>query len=525
VFATLSDRLASTFRNLRTRGRLSEADVDATVREIRRALLDADVAVPVVRRFTAAVRERALGAEVSGALNPAQQIVTIVNDELVAILGGQTRTLTLAKRPPTVVMLAGLQGAGKTTLAGKLAVHLKEQGHTPLLVAADLQRPDAVTQLQVIGERAGVPVYAPHPGNEASVDLEDLPTGADPVAVARGGVVAAQEKQHDVVIVDTAGRLGVDAAMMRQAADIRDAVQPDEILFVVDAMIGQDAVTTAQAFAEGVGFTGVVLSKLDGDARGGAALSVATVTGRPILYASTGEKLTDFEVFHPDRMASRILDMGDVLTLIEHAQKAFDAEQTEKMAGKLASGEGFTLEDFLVQMQQLRNAGPLKKMLGMLPGMGQMREALDSFDEREVDRIQAIIQSMTPAERDSPKIINGSRRARIASGSGTKPQDVNQLLDRFGQAQKMMAQMARNGGATPGMGNLPGSGKKSKGRTAAPARKVKGRSGNPAKRAIQEQESASRRSAAPAPGSAFGVGASKAPNDPAELRLPPGFGG
>jgi signal recognition particle subunit SRP54 len=528
VFATLSDRLTSTFRNLRSRGRLSEADVDATVREIRRALLDADVAVSVVRQFTAAVRERALSAEVSAALNPAQQVVKIVHDELVTILGGATRTLTFAKRPPTVILLAGLQGAGKTTLAGKLAVHLREQGHTPVLVAADLQRPNAVTQLQVVGERAGVPVFAPHPGNQAQADLDVLPSGADPVAVARDGVAFAADKQHDVVIVDTAGRLGVDAAMMRQAADIRDAVQPDEILFVVDAMIGQDAVSTAQAFADGVGFTGVVLSKLDGDARGGAALSVATVTGRPILFASTGERLTDFEVFHPDRMASRILDMGDVLTLIEQTQKAFDAEQAEKMAGKLAAGEAFTLEDFLSQMQQLRSAGPLKKMLGMLPGMGQMREALDNFDEREVDRIQAIIQSMTPAERATPKILNGSRRSRIAAGSGTTPQDVNQLLDRFDQAQKMMRQMAKGGGM-PGLGNLPGGGKKSKGRTVAPARKVKGRSGNPAKRAQQEQEAAARQSGATvpapaAPGSAFGLGTTKPPTDPGSIDLP-GLGG
>ncbi len=520
MFNNLSDRLTSTFRNLRSRGRLSEADVDATVREIRRALLDADVAVPVVRQFTAAVRERALGAEVSGALNPAQQVVTIVHDELVTILGGATRTLTLAKRPPTVVLLAGLQGAGKTTLAGKLAVHLREQGHTPVLVAADLQRPNAVTQLQVVGQRAGVPVFAPHPGNQASDDLDTLPLGADPVAVARDGVAFAADKQHDVVIVDTAGRLGVDEAMMRQAADIRDAVQPDEILFVVDAMIGQDAVVTAQAFAEGVGFTGVVLSKLDGDARGGAALSVATVTGRPILFASTGERLDDFEVFHPDRMASRILDMGDVLTLIEQAQKAFDAEQTERMAGKLAAGEDFTLDDFLMQMQQLRNAGPLKKMLGMLPGMGQMREALDSFDEREVDRIQAIIQSMTPAERNTPKLINGSRRARIARGSGTQPSDINQLLERFDQAQKMMRQMAKSGGAMPGLGNLPGSGKKARGRQAPPPKKVKGRSGNPAKRAQQEQQATGRRvagPAAPAPGSAFGLGGRTAPPEPGEF--------
>jgi signal recognition particle subunit SRP54 len=332
---------------------------------------------------------------------------------------------------------------------------------------------------------------------------------------------------HDVVVVDTAGRLGVDAAMMDQAERIRDAVDPDEILFVVDAMIGQDAVTTARAFLDGVGFTGVVLSKLDGDARGGAALSVASVTERPILFASTGEKLTDFEVFHPDRMASRILDMGDVLTLIEQAEKAFDAEQAEKMAGKLAAGEDFTLEDFLGQMQQLRSAGPLKKMLGMLPGMGQMREALDSFDEREVDRIEAIIHSMTPGERRTPKIINGSRRARIARGSGTTPAEINQLLERFDGAQKMMKQMARTGGM-PSMGNLPGTGKKAKGRQAPPPRKAKGKSGNPARRAEQERAALTRGSGAPqapaaAPGSAFGLGRSAPttkPSDPAAA-LPP----
>lgn len=530
MFATLSDRLTSTFKNLRTKGRLSEADIDATIREIRRALLDADVAVPVVRQFTGAVRERALSAEVSGALNPAQQVVKIVNDELVAILGGQTRTLAFAKQPPTVIMLAGLQGAGKTTLAGKLTRWLKEQGHTPLLVAADLQRPNAVTQLQVVAERAGVPVFAPHPGNQGADDV--LPAGADPVAVARAGLEHARTRQHDVLVVDTAGRLGVDAELMTQAADIRDAVRPDEILFVVDAMIGQDAVTTAQAFADGVGFTGVVLSKLDGDARGGAALSIASVTGRPIMFASTGEKLTDFEVFHPDRMASRILDMGDVLTLIEQAEKAFDAEQAEKMAGKLVSGEDFTLEDFLVQMQQLKNMGSIKKMFGMLPGMGQMREALENFDEREVDRIEAIIRSMTPGERQNPKIINGSRRARIARGSGTTTSEINQLLERFDGAKKMMRQMAKGGGmpgGVPGMGNLPGmGGKKSRGRQ-APAKKARGaRSGNPAKRAEQERAAAARGSgegpAAPA-GSAFGLAAPapQAPAAPTELQLPAGF--
>ena len=527
MFATLSDRLTSTFRNLRTRGRLSEADIDATIREIRRALLDADVAVPVVRAFTGTVRERALSAEVSQALNPAQQVVKIVHEELIGILGGEQRPLRFAKRPPTVILLAGLQGAGKTTLAGKLGLHLREQGHTPVLVAADLQRPNAVTQLQVVGERAGVPVFAPHPGvQDTGAGLVGAP--GDPVAVARQALELARERQHDVVIVDTAGRLGVDAEMMQQAADIRDAVEPDEILFVVDAMIGQDAVNTAQAFAEGVGFTGVVLAKLDGDTRGGAALSIASVTGAPVMFASTGEKLTDFEVFHPDRMASRILDMGDVLSLIEQAEKAFDAEQAQKMAAKLVGGEDFTLDDFLEQVQGLRQMGSMKKMLGMLPGMAQMREAIDSFDEREVDRIEAMVRSMTPAERANPKIINGSRRSRIARGSGTTVTDVNQLLERFGQAQTMMRQVARGGGV-PGMPGMPGfgMGKKSRGRMAPAAKKGKAKgakSGNPAKRAQQEREAAERqgRPASPA-GSAFGLGAAPGPETGPAADLPPGM--
>jgi signal recognition particle subunit SRP54 len=529
VFNSLSDRLTSTFKNLRGRGRLSEADIDATVREIRRALLDADVAVPVVREFTAAVRERALSAEVSQALNPAQQVVKIVNEQLVEILGGATRPLQLAKVPPTVIMLAGLQGAGKTTLAGKLALALREQGHTPVLVAADLQRPNAVTQLSVVAERAGVPVFAPHPGNQGA---ETDAVIGDPVSVARDGVAFAREKQHDVVIVDTAGRLGVDQLLMQQAADIRAAVQPDEVLFVIDAMIGQDAVATAQAFLEGVDFTGVVLSKLDGDARGGAALSVAGITGRPIMFASTGEKLTDFEVFHPDRMASRILDMGDVLTLIEQAERAFDAAEAEKMAQKVATGQDFTLADFLVQMQQMKKLGSMKKMLGMLPGMGQMREAIEQFDEREVDRIEAIIKSMTPAERENPKIINGSRRARIARGSGSTTTAVNQLLERFEAAQKMMRQMARGGGAQgmPAMPGMPGmgGGKKSRGKQ-APSKKVKGKSGNPAKRAQQEREAMQRALGGPASpsapaGSAFGVGKPAEQDvDLSNLQLPGGL--
>lgn len=481
MFASLSDRLAVTFKGLRGKGRLSEADIDHTVREIRTALLEADVALPVVREFTATIKERSMGSEVTGALNPAQQVVKIVHEELVAVLGGNTRPLTFAKTGPTVIVLAGLQGAGKTTLAGKLALYLKGQGHTPLLVAADLQRPNAVDQLQVVGDRAGVAVFAPEPGNGVG----------DPVRVAADAKTFAIDKVHDVVIVDTAGRLAIDTDLMSQLRRVKDAVQPDNTLLVVDAMIGQDAVTTAKEFADSVGFDGVVLTKLDGDARGGAALSIVNVTGCPIMFASIGEKLDEFEVFHPDRMANRILDMGDVLTLIEQAEKAFDADQAERMARKVSQGEDFTLDDFLEQMQSIKKMGSLGKILGMLPGMGEMKAQLDQVDDRELDRVAAIIQSMTPAERAEPKILNGSRRARIAKGSGTAVSDVNGLIDRFGQAQKMMKQMGRGGmpgmPGMPGMAGLPGGGgKKSKGKSAKaikPAKGAKGRSGNPAKRA------------------------------------------
>ncbi len=517
MFATLSDRLTATFRSLRGKGRLSESDIDATVSQIRRALLDADVAVPVVREFTATVRERASSAEVSEALKPGQQVVKIVYEELVSILGGTARPLTFAKTPPTVIMLAGLQGSGKTTLAGKLGHWLREQGHTPLLVAADLQRPNAVTQLQIVGERADVPVWAPEPGNGVG----------NPILVAAAGVRYARARQYDVVVIDTAGRLGVDAELMKQAADIRDATSPDEILFVLDAMVGQDAVTTAQAFAEGVGFTGVVLTKLDGDARGGAALSVARVTGSPVLFASTGEKVTDFDRFHPERMASRILDMGDVLTLIEQAERTFDQAQAEELANKLTGDGDFTLQDFLTQMQQIRQMGSMKKLLGMLPGMNQVREQLESFDEREIDRVEAIVRSMTPGERANPKIINGSRRARIARGSGTTAADVNQLLDRFEQAKTMMRSMARGGGrpGMPGMGALPGGGKKSRGRTAPPPQVRRSKSGNPAKRAAEDRAAVERAATAPKAGSAFGLGAQTPPEDfdPTSLSLPGGL--
>ncbi len=496
MFGNLSDRLVETFKNLRSKGKLSPADIDATLREIRRALLEADVALDVVKDFTGKIRERALGDEVSKALNPAQQVVQIVNEELKAILGGEQRKLNFAKKAPTVIMLAGLQGSGKTTLAGKLSKWLLDQGQKPLLVAADLQRPNAVNQLQVVGERAGVDVFAPEPGNGVG----------DPVKVSKEAIKHAEKSSYSVVIVDTAGRLGVDEELMQQARDIRKATEPNEVLFVVDSMIGQDAVNVAKAFDEGVGITGVVLTKLDGDARGGAALSVASVTGKPIIFSSTGEGLDAFEPFYPDRMASRILDMGDVLSLIERTQKAFDEDEAKKLAEKIAKEE-FTLEDFLEQMQQLRKMGSLKSMLAMMPGANQMKQQLENFDEKEIDRTEAIIRSMTPAERRQPKVLNGSRRLRIANGSGTTVTEVNGLVNRFEQAAKMMKTMAKGGmpqmpGAMPGMPSV-GGGYNGKGKKKDKGKKGS-KSGNPAKRAAEEAA----RNAGQQPssgGSAFGV--------------------
>jgi signal recognition particle subunit SRP54 len=501
VFETLSDRLTRALSTLRGKGKLSAADIDATLREVRIVLLEADVALPVARQFINQVRERATSEEVSAALNPAQQIIKIVHEELVSILGGQTRRLRFAKVPPTVIMLAGLQGSGKTTLAAKLALWLREQGNTPLLVAADLQRPNAVQQLQVLGEQAGVPVFAPEPGNGVG----------DPVAVARQSIDEAKHRLHNVVVIDTAGRLGIDAEMMAQAAAIADATDPDEILFVVDAMIGQDAVITAQAFLDGVGFDGVVLTKLDGDARGGAALSVAQLTGRPVMFASTGEKLGDFDVFHPDRMASRILDMGDMLTLIEQAERAFDAEQTAAMAGKLVSGEGFTLEDFVEQLGMVRKLGPIGNLLGMLPGAAQNREMLSQISDADLDRAAAIINSMTPAERRNPKILNGSRRARIAKGSGSSVGEVNNLVVRFLEAQKMMRQMM-SGGGIPGMPAMPGmrraAAKSSKGKKGSAKKKPKGGrpGGAPGRTADGQRETPARPSGDGAPAGLTGAG-------------------
>jgi signal recognition particle subunit SRP54 len=437
MFESLTSRFGGAFSSLRSKGKISTSDIETTCLEIRQALLESDVALSVVDDFIAEIRQKSLDAlpTLQSGSNQANAIFEIVNASLIEILGGQARRVRFAKNPPTVIMLAGLQGAGKTTLAGKLAKFYADQGNTPLLVASDLQRPNAVTQLQVVGESVNVPVFAPELGNGQG----------DPVKVAKAGIEFAKSKLYNMVIVDTAGRLGVDEDLMKQASEIRDAVNPDEILFVVDAMMGQDAVRTSQAFLDGVGFDGVVLTKLDGDARGGAALSIASLTKRPIMFASTGEKLHEFDIFYPERMASRILGLGDVATLAEQAKKAFDTDTSAKLEAKFASGEDFTLEDFLDQLQAM--------------------------------------SKMTPAERREPKLLNGSRRARIALGSGRKVSDVNNLVDRFTAAQKMMKQVRNGGmpaGMPPGMA-MPGLPKVSK-----PISKKKSKSGNPAKRALEQ---------------------------------------
>jgi signal recognition particle subunit SRP54 len=484
MFESLGNRFSNAFASLRSRGKLSSSDVANVCQEIRQALLDADVALSVVEDFVGKIEVEAKAAltDLQAGTNQAQVIFEIVNQALVELLGSQARRVRLAKVAPTVIMLAGLQGAGKTTLAGKLAKYFADQGDTPILVASDLQRPNAVTQLQVVGQSAGIPVFAPQPGNGVG----------NPVEVAREGIAFAKAKLHNIVIVDTAGRLGVDAELMQEAKDIRDAISPDEILFVVDAMTGQDAVRTARAFQDGVGFDGVVLTKLDGDARGGAALSIVTQTGKPIMFASTGEKLADFDLFHPDRMASRILGMGDVATLAEQAKKAFSGEGAAKMEEKFARGDDFTLEDFLEQIAAMSKMGSMGKILGMLPGASAMKKQIENFDESEIVRTKAIVQSMTPAERRDPKVLNGSRRARIAAGSGRQVSEVNSLVERFTGAQKMMKQM-RNGkvpaGMPAGMGLPPGAaipGMSAPKKGNLPPKK-KSRSGNPAKRAAEEQ--------------------------------------
>lgn len=478
MFDNLSSKFSNAFSSLRSRGKISPTDIENTCLEVRTALLESDVALPVVDSFIERIRSKSLDAlpNLQSGTNQAQAIFEIVNAELVEILGGSARRVRFAKTAPTVIMLAGLQGAGKTTLAGKLAKFYAEQGNTPLLVASDLQRPNAVNQLQVVGESVGVPVFAPEPGNGVG----------NPVKVAEQGIAFAKSKLYNMVIVDTAGRLGVDEDLMREAISIRDAISPDEILFVVDAMIGQDAVRTAQAFQDGVGFDGVVLTKLDGDARGGAALSITQLTGKPIMFSSNGEKLSDFDIFYPDRMASRILGLGDVATLAEQAKKAFDGESSARLEEKFARGDDFTLEDFLEQLEAMSKMGSMSKLLGMLPGAAGMKKQIENFDESEVVRTKSIVQSMTPLERRDPKVLNGSRRARIALGAGRKVQDVNSLVDKFAAAQKMMKQMRSGKGLPAGMGMPPGMPAPVQKVSQQPAKK-KSKSGNPAKRALEEK--------------------------------------
>ena len=478
MFDNLSSKFSNAFSSLRSRGKISPSDIENTCLEVRTALLESDVALPVVDSFIERIRSKSLEAlpNLQSGTNQAQAIFEIVNVELVEILGGSARRVRFAKTAPTVIMLAGLQGAGKTTLAGKLAKFYAEQGNTPLLIASDLQRPNAVNQLQVVGESVGVPVFAPEPGNGVG----------NPVKVAEQGIAFAKSKLYNMVIVDTAGRLGVDQELMREAIAIRDAISPDEILFVVDAMIGQDAVRTAQAFQDGVGFDGVVLTKLDGDARGGAALSITQLTGKPIMFSSNGEKLSDFDIFYPDRMASRILGLGDVATLAEQAKKAFDGESSARLEEKFARGDDFTLEDFLEQLEAMSKMGSMSKLLGMLPGAAGMKKQIENFDESEIVRTKSIVQSMTPIERRDPKVLNGSRRARIALGAGRKVQDVNSLVDKFAAAQKMMKQMRTGKGLPPGMGMPPGMPAPVQKVSQQPAKK-KSKSGNPAKRALEEK--------------------------------------
>jgi signal recognition particle subunit SRP54 len=478
VFDSLSAKFSSALSSLRSRGRIKSGDIDEIVAEIRTALIESDVALSVADSLSSKIQELSLASleQINKSTNPSNGIFDIVNGELTRILGGEARRIRMAKKAPTVIMLVGLQGAGKTSLAGKLALYLKNQGNTPLLVASDLQRPNAVTQLQQVGSSVGVPVFAPEPGNGIG----------DPVKVAQAGKKFAEDKLHNFLIVDTAGRLGVDEELMGQARKIRDVVKPDEILFVVDAMLGQDAVRTAAAFQEGVGFDGVVLTKLDGDARGGAALSIVSLTGKPILFAATGEKVGDFDLFHPDRMASRILGLGDVATLAEQAKAAIDPDLSKKFEEKFAAGDDFTLIDFLSQLQAIKKMGSMSKMLGMLPGMntGAMKAKLDGLDDGELVKTEAIIQSMTPAERHDVKILTGTRRARIAKGSGRQVSEVNNLVDRFTAAQKMMRQM-RKGGGMPGMPAIPGMPALPKAQKAQPPKK-KSKSGNPAKRAAEQ---------------------------------------
>ncbi len=426
AFDNLMEKLQGTFKKIRGKGKVSEADVREAMREVRLALLEADVNFKVVKEFVGKVSERAVGAEVLESLTPAQHIIKIVREELVALMGGEHEKLIMASKPPTVIMMVGLQGAGKTTASAKLAMNLKKKGKRPLLVACDIYRPAAIKQLQVVGGQVETPVFT----------MGEI----NPVEIAEEAVKHAKDHGNDVVILDTAGRLHIDEALMAELLGIKEAVEPQEILLVLDAMTGQDAVNVAESFHQQLDITGVILTKLDGDARGGAALSVRAVTGKPIKFAGMGEKMTDLEEFHPDRMASRILGMGDVLTLIDKAQDAFDEKQAKELEEKLRKNQ-FTLEEFLEQLHQMKKMGPLSQLVGMLPGINAQALEGAEVDDRKVDRIEAIILSMTPEERRNPNILNSSRKQRIAQGSGMKVQDVNALLKQFQMMQKMFKQM------------------------------------------------------------------------------------
>lgn len=470
MFDVLSDKLVYVFKGLQNKSSLNEKDVSAVIRDVRVALLDADVALPVVRSFCEDVKRRALTMKTSQSLDVSQQVIKIVDEELTKILGGQTTSINFSSTAgkPTVIMLVGLQGAGKTTLAGKLGLWLKENNHTPMLVAADLQRPNAVDQLKIVGATVGVPVFAPQPGNGIG----------NPIVVAQESLAQAYSRGSDTIIIDTAGRLAVDEMLMVEAAHIKAAVEPNATLLVMDAMTGQDVINTAVQFNEQVGFDGVVLTKLDGDTRGGVALSVRGVTGLPVMFASNGEKMEDFEVFHPERMASRILDLGDMLTLIEKAEKAFDEKQSEKLVDKIQSGKDFTYEDFLTQINAVRRMGSIGKIVKFLPGMAEVKEQLDNVDDKDLDRTEAIILSMTPAERTLKVSMSESREKRIAKGSGMTVEQVVGLNERFSEMQHMMKTLKTQEENTSQGNRLASTRRKKK----------KGQSGNPAKRALQEQQ-------------------------------------
>ncbi len=443
AFESLSDRLQEAFDSLKGKGKISEEDVNKALRLVRTALLEADVNFKVAKDFVGRIKEKALGEEVFGSLNPVQTVVKIVDEELTELLGGTQARIAIASKPPTVIMLVGLQGAGKTTTAGKLATYLRKQGKSPMLVAADVYRPAAIEQLKVVGRQIDIPVFT-------------IENSKDPVQIAEQAVAESVHQLKDVVIIDTAGRLAIDEEMMDELVRIKQNVKPHEILLVVDAMIGQDAVNTAEIFNERLGLDGVILTKMDGDARGGAALSIKAVTGTPIKFVGTSEKMDGLEVFHPDRMSSRILDLGDFKTLIENVQQTIDEDEAKELAKKMASNE-FTLDDFLSQMRSIRKMGPLTDMLGYIPGMGKFKDQLKDIDldGKEVRRVEAIITSMTPAERANPKLLNGSRRKRIAMGSGNKVQDVNRLIKQFEESRKMMKKMGALRKGKKGLPKLP----------------------------------------------------------------------